>query len=92
MDREFLETPKLVTLRNLEKHSVAIQKAMKHYDTSVASNVFIQAMIDAPSLANDLADLRRKFRSLQDEHYSLKAEIRNYFDSQKKLMKLADNK
>lgn len=90
MDREFLQTPKLVTLRNLEKYSLDIQKAMKHYDTSVASNVFIQSMIDAPNLADELRDLRRAFRKLQDEHYELKASIESYFDSQNRLKKLAD--
>ena len=85
---DLIETPKLVTLRDLEGHSLAIKKAMKHYDTTVATRVFINAMKDVPMLVEDLNIIRAKYKKLFDEHEKLKDEVYRYFDSEKRLKSL----
>ena len=79
---DFEETPKLVTLRGLEEHSLAIKKAMKHYDCNVSSRIFISAMKDVPKLYEELTNLRANHRKLYSDYQKLKEEVERYFEIQ----------
>lgn len=85
---DYLPAPRLVTLRKLDGCENHLRKAMKFYNTRVASSVFIKSMIDAPLLAEDLDNLRHKYRKLLKEHEELKETIKEYFLTEKKLEKL----
>lgn len=83
-------TVRLVTLRKLDALQPELRTAMNHYGTSVASTVFIKAMIEAPKLANEVDELRRKYRQLVSEHNELKQTVETYFAIQNKIKSLTN--
>lgn len=70
----------LVSIRDLDKHSESIKRAMMMYNTTVASKMFVQAMLDAPVLKDELDESRKAYNSLLQEHESLKRMLRSYFE------------
>lgn len=70
----------LVSIRDLDKHSESIKRAMLMYNTTVASKMFVQAMLDAPVLKDELDKSRKAYNSLLQEHENLKRMLRSYFE------------